>query len=82
MTTLLSDILNLATIESGEYSLEIKESNPEKIIDDTIDEYSRNFRKISFQRDLKGSKRVLIDEYAFKQVIINLIENAIKYGHI
>ena len=80
MTTLLSDILNLATIESGEYSLEIKESNPEKIIDDTIDEYSRNFRKISFQRDLKGSKRVLIDEYAFKQVIINLIENAIKYG--
>ena len=80
MTILLSDILNLATIESGEYSLEIKESNPEKIIDNTIDEYSRNFSKISFKRDLKGSKRVLIDEYAFKQVITNLIENAIKYG--
>ena len=80
MTTLLSDILNLATIESGEYSLDIEESDADKLISDIVNGYYENFKAISFHLNLKGSKKVLIDAHAFKQVVTNLIDNAIRYG--
>ena len=80
MTTLLSDILNLATIESGEYSLDIEESDADKLISDIVNGYYENFKAISFHLNLKGSKKVLIDAHAFNQVVTNLVDNAIRYG--
>ncbi len=36
LTYLLSDILNLATIESGEYSLDIQDMNPKNLIEEIV----------------------------------------------
>ena len=39
LTYLLSDILNLATIESGEYSLDIQDMNPKNLIVKSLFQY-------------------------------------------
>lgn len=80
LTVLLSDILNLATIDSGEYSLNIKDSYPGEIIKEIIKGFCQNHKSISIQNDIKENIKVLIDENAFKQVITNLLDNAIKYS--
>mgnify|MGYP001256987340 FL=1 len=80
LTFLLSDILNLATIESGEYSLDMKIISPKKIIERIVSEISEKYTLANIKIDIEDTLEVAIDEVAFRQVITNLLDNALKYS--
>ncbi|GIT60690.1 MAG: hypothetical protein Ct9H300mP20_05170 [Gammaproteobacteria bacterium] len=52
LTYLLSDILNLATIESGEYSLDIQDMNPKNLIEEIVKNISEQFSLVSIKVDV------------------------------
>ena len=80
LTNLLSDILNLSTIESGEYRLELKNINVNEVLPDlviSLSEPEGHTIQIILDKDLQ----VYADSQAFEQIITNLVENAMKYGN-
>ncbi len=80
LTYLLSDILNLATIESGEYSLDIQDMNPKNLIEEIVKNISEQFSLVSIKVDVDDKLLVKMDPQAFEQVLTNLLENAAKYS--
>ncbi|VVN04021.1 Virulence sensor protein BvgS [Pseudomonas fluorescens] len=87
---LIGDILDIARIESGRLSLSPERVNPGEIIGSVV----RIFEGLARQKNLRlqlefnpdnPAVDVLIDPMRFKQVLSNLISNAIKFteqGHI
>ena len=80
LTSLLSDILNLSTIESGEYSLNISSTNITPIIDSLVANTIEMNPLVNIELSIKDELWVMCDPQAFEQVVSNLLENAIKYG--
>ena len=80
LTSLLSDVLNLATIESGEYSLDIHDVNPKTIIEEVVNNISEQFSTASIDVELEDDLLVKMDSQAFEQIFTNLLENAVKYS--
>ncbi|GIS33476.1 MAG: hypothetical protein Ct9H90mP4_13900 [Gammaproteobacteria bacterium] len=80
LTRLLSDILNLSTLESGEYTLDIRSTNVTPIISNVVSNLKEANPTIDIQVTINEDLRVMCDIQAFEQVMTNLIENGIKYG--
>lgn len=82
LTTLINDILILSNIENSNKMKE-EEFNPSEVIEDVINMFVNNFNnkevKISF--DDKGTKTLIGDRDKFYQMMLNLVENAIKYSN-
>jgi len=82
MNKLISDLLELAKIESGNYQL-IKSGNSLKsLIEGCLTVFKDEFEKKSVSFELKideGSERVLVDKSKMDLVLNNLIDNAVKY---
>jgi len=81
---LIGDILDIARIESGRLSLTPVRANPRQIVESVI----RVFEGLARQKNLKLipafipnhiQPDVLLDPLRFKQVLSNLISNAIKF---
>ena len=81
---LIGDILDIARIESGRLSLSPERSHPRALVESVI----RVFEGLARQKNLKllldfspdhGMPEVLLDPLRFKQVLSNLISNAIKF---
>lgn len=82
---LINEILDLSKIEAGKFSLEKVNFNLQEIIEEIFDQFSEKARKkkIAFASiidrfvpvNLKG------DPYRLKQVLNNLISNALKFTH-
>ena len=87
---LINDILDLAQIEAGRVELSIEDISPSKVIDDCLSMVSAlaQGRNIQIAIDNVTGADVLVraDHVRLKQVLLNLISNAIKYnredGHI
>ena len=81
LTTLINDILILSNIENNRMKEE--EFSPYEVINDVINmfinEVSNKEVEISF--DNKGSKVLIGDRDKFYQMMLNLVENAIKYSN-
>ncbi|MDQ3203204.1 MAG: transporter substrate-binding domain-containing protein, partial [Pseudomonadota bacterium] len=84
MLELIGDILDIARIESGRLSLSPERVNPGEIIGSVV----RIFEGLARQKNLRlqlefnpdnPAVDVLIDPMRFKQVLSNLISNAIKF---
>ena len=80
LTRLLSDILNLSTLESGEYALDIRSTNVTPIINNVVSNLQEANPSIDMQVTINEDLMVMCDIQAFEQVMTNLIENGIKYG--
>ena len=80
LTRLLSDILNLSTLESGEYTLDIRSTNVTPIINNVVSNLKEANPSIDMQVTINEDLMVMCDIQAFEQVMTNLIENGIKYG--
>ncbi len=84
LLSLINDVLDLAQIESGIFSLNIKIQNPESIVRECVSIASH----LSIQSGIKVFDRVVpwnlpeinIDSTRFRQVLLNLLSNAIKYN--
>ncbi len=80
---IVNDILDFSKIESGKLKLEIKKYNLKKLANEVIDlvRYESNIRnlKLEFILHPEVPKYIEIDNLRIKQILINLLGNAIKF---
>lgn len=81
MNDLITQLLDVAWIDSG-MPLKRVAVDLALIIQNTAKLYEirADAQNVSFKLDVEGASKVLADEYRIKQVVGNLISNAIKYS--
>ncbi|MET0263889.1 MAG: response regulator [Rariglobus sp.] len=83
MVTLVNDLLDVATIESGELKLELAPASLAELIEKSVTlnglESVRKRTQIVFSEKVDTPKRVM-DAAKIRQVIDNLLSNAVKYS--
>lgn len=83
LTTLINDILILSNIENS-YKMKEEEFNPSEVIKDVINMFANqvNNKEVEIIFDDNGSKELIGDRDKFYQMMLNLVENAIKYSNM
>ncbi len=79
---LINDILQLSEIESMRKDDQVTQTNLNLIIDEvvTLLETSANKKNITLEVDVQPNIIIEVNNYRIKQMLINLIDNAIKYN--
>lgn len=83
MIALVKDLLDLAAIESGKSAPKLEPLELAGLIKDAVSEVKRlaDKRKISIRVDIgKDNPQVMADRDQIRQVLINLLDNAIKFN--
>ena len=81
---LISTLLDYHKLESGTWQMKMKNSNLKSLVDDTV----QSFKPLAHNRgleyklinELPETKEFHVDPYVLRQVMSNLISNAIKYS--
>lgn len=80
---ILGDILDLVRIESGHLTLSPGRANPRELCESVLRMYEGMAREkglhLRLQIDAQANTDVLVDPLRFKQILSNLISNAIKF---
>lgn len=83
LLNLVNDLLDLSKIEAGRLTLEILSCRPRKILDEVqallAVRASEKGLRLELQVSSDLSSRVLTDPLRFKQILLNLVGNAIKF---
>ncbi len=83
LLTLINDILDLSKIEAGEIELQYKPINISHVLKEikAIFEQKTKSKNISFIADIQKGfpEYVVFDETRMRQIIINLVSNAVKF---
>ena len=83
LLVLINDILDLSKIESGRLSLSITESDLKEGIYDTVGMMISKAQKQQIDLFVEWltpiPKLIYLDEFRFKQVLLNLVSNAVKF---
>jgi PAS domain S-box-containing protein len=85
LLALINDVLDLARIEVGKFSLAIEPFHLQSVIEDSVAMVNglANQRNVVLQLpDLSGGACVMGDRLRLRQVLINLLTNAIKYNRV
>lgn len=83
LTQMVTELLELSRIESGQVPLEIENVSPQVIVEEAIERMREqaNRRKINIRMDLPDPlPKVKADPRRIGQVLVNLIHNAIKFS--
>ncbi len=85
LLTLIDDVLNLAQIESGQLSLSLEATDPADIFEECLALTRTLAEKQSIEvidRTLNTElSAVMVDPTRFRQVLLNILSNAVKYNH-
>jgi two-component system phosphate regulon sensor histidine kinase PhoR len=88
MAALVSDLLELSRLESGERPPRFETLRPEDVVEDVVaslGEQARS-RQIALSTDAAGAPSLSSDGDRLRQILENLLENAVKYtpagGHV
>lgn len=80
---LVENLLNISRIESGRLQFDYKEMQLSDIIDSVVEELEPKAKgkglKFTYKKAKKKMPNINIDEEKIRQVVMNLIDNAIKY---
>ncbi len=80
---LVNDLLSVSRIETGKIELDPKKEDLERVVSQIIDELKINAERkglyLEFKKPKKKLPEIMLDEGKLRQVILNLIDNAIKY---
>jgi len=85
LTTLINDIIDISKIDSHMLRIERTEINLNKFIQDLKSQYSKEIKltssklKLNIDIDLNSNVFILADKYRLKQILLNLINNSIKF---
>jgi two-component system phosphate regulon sensor histidine kinase PhoR len=83
LNALLSDLIDISRIESGEMKLSFRYFPAMEFLQQTVDEMQAQAEKkgvaLTVTADVRPEERVYGDRDRLKQVMVNLIDNAIKY---
>jgi len=79
---LINDVLNLAKIESGHLDVTIQAVNIQEIVDKCMSVVEPLTHELGLTINTDGIKTALVlaDQVRFKQILLNLISNAVKYN--
>jgi len=82
MHVLISDILELSSIESGNIALECKYVNVPNLVNEIFSSLASSAaaRNISLNTEMENGARVFADPARLDQMLTNLIDNAIKFN--
>ncbi len=82
---LINDILDLSKIEAGKLTISKKVCNPHNIFEDISNIFIMNVRSkgldFMLQVDEKIPRALLLDSTRIRQVLFNLVGNAVKFTH-
>lgn len=80
---LVENLLNISRIESGRLQFDYKEMQLGDIIDSVVEELEPKAKgkglKFTYKKSKKKMPNINIDEEKIRQVVMNLVDNAIKY---
>lgn len=83
---LISDILDLCKVEAGRMSVESNRFNPRELVQSSTDLFRREAREknltLRFRQSGPLPEWVLGDEVRLRQILFNLIGNAVKFTHV
>lgn len=86
LTRLIDDILDIAKVEAGKIDIALVRTSFESLLNDTLQVFSLRAQEkdISFSLEIKTSlpRFIRTDEYRFKQILFNLISNAVKFTDV
>ena len=86
LNELVNDVLDFSKIEAGEYELDIKPVAIGRTINDVIRLLQTVAREkqitLTVKFDDEDELEIYADQRSLKQVLINLVSNAIKYNHV
>lgn len=84
LARLVNDILDLSRIEAGKLRMNIRDCNIKSLTEKVIlglDKQAKD-KSIKIENNIPDAiKNILADESLISQVLLNLIDNAIKYNH-
>lgn len=82
MHSLIADILELSMIESGSVSIDKRRISPARLVEEIFDSLSAKAaeRQIVLSHTVSPEARVFADPGRLEQMLINLIDNAIKFN--
>lgn len=81
---LINDVLDISKIESGKIELRPKEVSLKDLIDGIIVTFEPMISKkgLTFSLEIEpGAEKLFVDEDKARQILINLISNAVKFTH-
>lgn len=82
---LVNDFLNATRVETGKMELELERVDLEELIESQIKELEIKSKEkgiyLNFEKPKEKVPQVFVDKEKIGQVILNLIDNAIKYTH-
>jgi len=82
MLTLINDLLDVSVIESGGYEMNLTEGNLSELVDERakIATVDARRKEITLSTDVQDISNCMFDTERFRQVIDNLLTNAIKFS--
>ena len=81
LTRIVGNLLDLSRAESGQMTLELSSVAFSELVDTVVTGFSKKLRDITLYVNLeKNLPRIEIDEEKIRQVLVNLVENAIKFS--
>lgn len=89
LLAIINDILDFSKIESGNMTLEKREFNLRRTIEDSLDLFTARLEEkeldLVYYLAPEVPERIIGDEFRLRQILLNLISNAIKFtsrGHV
>lgn len=79
LSTLIEDILSLSKLEQEKQKLNLAEVNLHDVVEETVYYHLAQKKKIMVKNKVPLKCKAVIDTSKFKQVIINLFGNAVKF---
>lgn len=81
---MVNDMLDIERIEMGVSELHLSETDLASLVDEVLASFSLEAeqRRITFERSGKESLPLCVDEDRIRQVLINLVSNALKYSPV
>ncbi len=82
LTFLIEDLLTISRLESGQVVMNMQPVFLRDVVEAVLDDLRRraNERSVQLRNEVPGSIRVHGDGDRLQQVVLNLVDNAIKYG--
>lgn len=85
LLTVINDILDFSKIESGNLELDFQTFDLRQCIEEVMDVFSMKAAQkgldLVYQIDYQVSAQIISDRYRLRQVLLNLIGNAMKFTH-
>lgn len=83
---LVNDFLQVSRLETGKIDIELKKTNLESLIQGIVDELWIKTKEkglyLKFEKPKEQIPEILVDKEKIRQVVLNLIDNAIRYTSV